>query len=61
MAARGTDGFPSRSSGSPEFTTWRRDYTSWFQVPIVYVWNDLVAAGSLEHGAAEPIGDAPVS
>jgi hypothetical protein len=44
-----------------EFVTWRRDYASWYQVPILYVWNDLVIAGSLEHGAAEPIGGAPVS
>jgi hypothetical protein len=31
-----------------EFATWRADYTGWFQVPVVYVWHDLVLAGSLE-------------
>ena len=32
----------------PEFSDWRADYTSWYQVPVLYVWNDLVVTGSLE-------------
>jgi hypothetical protein len=32
----------------PEFIAWRADYTSWFQVPIVYSWFDRVLAGALE-------------
>jgi hypothetical protein len=36
-----------------EFATWRADYASWFQVPVVYVWHDLVLAGSLEANAVE--------
>jgi hypothetical protein len=31
----------------PEFNEWRADYTSWFQVPIVYSWFDRVVAGAL--------------
>jgi hypothetical protein len=31
-----------------EFSAWRRDYSSWYQVPVVYVWNDLVLAGGIE-------------
>ena len=33
---------------SPEFADWRADYTSWFQVPVVYTWFDRVIAGELE-------------
>ena len=32
----------------PEFVDWRADYSSWYQVPLVYAWNDLVIAGGLE-------------
>ena len=32
----------------PEFTTGARDYSSWYQVPILYTWHDLVIAGELE-------------
>ena len=31
-----------------EFVGWRADYTSWYQVPIVYAWHDLIIAGSLD-------------
>ncbi len=38
-----------------EFSSWRADYSSWFQVPVVYVWHDLVIAGSLQpNGVAAP-------
>jgi hypothetical protein len=42
----------------PEFTEWRADYTSWYQVPVVYVWNDLVIAGRIGEGL-ERVGPAP--
>ena len=29
----------------PEFIAWREQHTSWFQIPIVYAWNDLVVSG----------------
>jgi hypothetical protein len=32
----------------PEFNDWRADYTSWYQVPLVYSWFDRVIAGALE-------------
>jgi hypothetical protein len=32
----------------PEFSAWRTEYTGWYQVPVLYVWNDVVLAGGLE-------------
>jgi hypothetical protein len=32
----------------PEFIQWREAYSSWYQVPVLYVWNDLVATGRSE-------------
>jgi hypothetical protein len=38
----------------PEFIEWRGVYTSWYQVPVLYVWNDVVAQGRSEvHAAVE--------
>jgi hypothetical protein len=31
-----------------EFINWREEYTSWYQVPVLYVWNDVVASGRSE-------------
>jgi hypothetical protein len=31
-----------------EFSTWRGDYATWYQVPVVYEWYDVTVAGSLE-------------
>jgi hypothetical protein len=31
-----------------EFSNWRADYASWYQVPVVYEWFDVIVAGSLE-------------
>ena len=36
-----------------EFSRFRRQHSTWYQVPVVYVWNDVVAAGSLERAPAE--------
>ena len=33
-----------------EFSIWRADYTGWYQVPVVYAWNDLLLEGAV--GAA---------
>jgi quinol monooxygenase YgiN len=38
----------------PEFNEWRADYTSWFQVPIVYSWFDRVSAGAIENNHVTP-------
>jgi hypothetical protein len=38
-----------------EFSTWRADYSAWYQVPIVPVWHDLVISGSLEANSAERV------
>ena len=32
----------------PEFIEWRGVYTSWYQVPVLYVWNDVIASGRSE-------------
>ena len=37
----------------PEFIDWRTRYSSWFQVPIVYDWNDRVLRGSMPGEAHE--------
>jgi hypothetical protein len=45
-----------------EFVAWRADYSSWYQVPVVYTWTDLILAGSLDtqettsSGAGDGIG-----
>ncbi len=30
-----------------EFTDWRAACSSWFTVPLLYVWNDTVSSGAL--------------
>jgi len=30
-----------------EFIAWRADYSSWYQVPILYTWTDRVSAGQI--------------
>jgi quinol monooxygenase YgiN len=41
----------------PEFIQFRAEYASYYQVPVLYVWNDLVIQGGLDtepaaiHGA----------
>jgi hypothetical protein len=38
-----------------EFNTWRTVHQGWYQIPVLYYWNDLVAAGALEpEPATEP-------
>ena len=39
---------------SPEFIDWRAEYTSCYQVPVLYVWHDLIAHGQTQ------LQDAPV-
>jgi hypothetical protein len=31
-----------------EFAAWRSDFSSWYQVPILYQWMDMIHAGALE-------------
>ena len=33
-----------------EFTYFRTDVAGWYQVPILYTWNDVVITGSLASG-----------
>ena len=32
----------------PEFIRWRERHATWYQVPMVYVWHDLIASGASE-------------
>jgi len=42
----------------PEFTDWRMACSSWYQVPLLYVWQDLVARGGIrEPVSAEALGE----
>jgi hypothetical protein len=34
-----------------EFSLWRGDYSSFYQVPILYVWHDLVERGGVAFAA----------
>ncbi len=38
---------------SEEFSDWRADYSSWYQVPVVPAWSDLILAGGLDPAAAD--------
>src|SRR5206468_2561829 len=47
----------------PEFEVFRTTCASWYQVPVTYAWQDIVAVGgdgaarvALRHGAAERAG-----
>jgi hypothetical protein len=37
-----------------EFSEWRNEHSSWYQIPILYTWNDVVATGAL---APEPAAE----
>ena len=52
---------PSRTSRSfeaywygPEFIEWRTVYSGWYQVPILYTWNDVILEGGLKHETVAP-------
>jgi hypothetical protein len=34
----------------PEFSAFRTDTAGWYQVPVLYAWNDVIVAGSLATG-----------
>jgi hypothetical protein len=36
---------------SDDFGQWRADRAGWYQVPVVYVWHDLILSGRLERVA----------
>ena len=56
-----TSSTSSATGTAPEFSDWRRDYSSWYQVPVVYAWNDLVISGGIpSEQQPEPVGDVPL-
>ena len=40
----------------PEFIAWRADYSSWYQVPVVYDWADLIVSGKMGTDAEANVG-----
>ena len=30
-----------------EFSIWRADYSGWYQIPVLYQWNDLIIQGEV--------------
>jgi hypothetical protein len=36
-----------------EFIGWRADYSSWYQVPVVYEWQSVVTHGAMDPAAQE--------
>ena len=40
-----------------EFSVWRADYTSWYQVPVLYGWTDLLVRGGI--GELEGLSPVP--
>jgi hypothetical protein len=45
----------------PEFVDWRADYTGWYQVPVLYAWNDIVIKGAVDRPEERLAGPAPHS
>jgi hypothetical protein len=41
-----------------EFSIWRADYSSWYQVPVLYTWADLLMRGGV--GELEQIIPVPM-
>jgi hypothetical protein len=40
----------------PEFIDFRATYTSWYQVPVLYVWHTRIARGALASEHPAPLG-----
>lgn len=32
----------------PELIVWREEHSSWYQIPVLYVWHDAIAKGASE-------------
>ncbi|MEJ7797460.1 MAG: hypothetical protein WKF42_03100 [Solirubrobacteraceae bacterium] len=39
-----------------EFTSWRASCSSWYHVPLLYVWNDRFSSGALRATAEALVG-----
>jgi hypothetical protein len=39
----------------PEFTDWRTVCSGWYQVPLLYAWQDLVSVGELREPVAADV------
>ena len=41
---------------SADFGQWRADRASWYQVPVLYTWHDLMFSGGIESEARHALG-----
>ncbi len=43
----------------PDFSAWRERYSGYYQVPVIYGWQDLLAAGSYDPDESwgEPVAE----
>lgn len=39
----------------PEFIRWRQIHSSWYQVPVLYAWQQVTVEGALEYDAVAAI------
>ncbi len=44
----------ARYFDGPEFIRWRQVHSGWFQVPVLYAWQDVVAEGAVEYDSSAP-------
>lgn len=54
--------FPDKTSWErywfgDEFSGWRSRHSSWYQVPVLYAWNDVTAQGALDPELASAAGE----
>ena len=55
-------GYFDRYWNGPDFSAWRADYQSFYTVPVLYVWHDLVVrAGIGELAAGSAVTSAPAA
>jgi quinol monooxygenase YgiN len=40
----------------PEFNHFRAQYSSYYQVPVLYVWNDMIIQGALDEAPTSIVG-----
>ena len=40
----------------PEFNHFRAAYSSYYQVPVLYVWNDMIVQGALDEAPTSIVG-----
>jgi hypothetical protein len=41
----------------PEFTAFRANHSSWYQVPVVYAWADAFVGGAIDEATPEVVAE----